>query len=156
MEVVIPPMIDFFTREFVIEKDKARRRLCPNPWLSFLLSDITDKVIGKIKARVWGLLKNFIYYRGSPTIYDLIGNIRGMIDTSFIVGEGWLMPAEIIEMAKRGISSFLILNPFGCLPNHISADTDTLDRFRPGYQFCKYRKSAADADSFSPGISQKR
>ena len=29
------------------------------------------------------------------------------------------MAAEIVHYAKEGVKSFIILQPFGCLPNHI-------------------------------------
>ena len=34
-------------------------------------------------------------------------------------GEAFLITAEIMSHAKEGIESFIILQPFGCLPNHI-------------------------------------
>jgi predicted nucleotide-binding protein (sugar kinase/HSP70/actin superfamily) len=34
-------------------------------------------------------------------------------------GESFLIPAEILHNAEHGIRSFVILQPFGCLPNHI-------------------------------------
>ncbi len=42
-----------------------------------------------------------------------------IIDRSFDAGEGILIPAEILHHAARGCRNFLILQPFGCLPNHI-------------------------------------
>ena len=38
---------------------------------------------------------------------------------TFDTGEGVLIPAEIIHHAKEGCRAFVILQPFGCLPNHI-------------------------------------
>ncbi|MFR2030790.1 MAG: hypothetical protein ACLS3M_04875 [Collinsella sp.] len=38
---------------------------------------------------------------------------------TFDAGEGVLIPAEILEHAKRGCRNFVILQPFGCLPNHV-------------------------------------
>lgn len=42
-----------------------------------------------------------------------------MIPPTLSCGEGWLIPAEIVHYAKQGVQSFVILQPFGCLPNHI-------------------------------------
>ena len=38
---------------------------------------------------------------------------------TFTSGEGWLIPGEILHHAALGVHSFVILQPFGCLPNHI-------------------------------------
>ena len=42
------------------------------------------------------------------------------MNLAFNSGEGWLMPAEIAEMVEEGVRSFVIVQPFGCLPNHVS------------------------------------
>ncbi|MBO4301254.1 MAG: 2-hydroxyacyl-CoA dehydratase [Desulfovibrio sp.] len=34
-------------------------------------------------------------------------------------GEGWLLPAEMLEFLEHGTSNILCLQPFGCLPNHV-------------------------------------
>ena len=120
MEVVIPPMIDFFRRSYVIDRDKALRGLAPRAFLSYLVSDLIDRVIEMIRLRVLPVVRELRLAERESSIHTLADAVRGMIDVSFIVGEGWLMPAEIMEMANRGVESFVIVNPFGCLPNHIS------------------------------------
>ncbi len=120
IEVRIPPMLDFFRRSFLIEKDKAKRNLLPNPGAAFLFSTISDAIIRNVKMKTDRILSAFRFYENYGTIHDLAENVRDLIDISFIVGEGWLIPAEIIQMIKKGINSFVIVQPFGCLPNHIT------------------------------------
>ena len=40
-------------------------------------------------------------------------------DLTFDAGEGVLIPGEIMHHAKHGCKFFVILQPFGCLPNHV-------------------------------------
>ena len=42
-----------------------------------------------------------------------------VIDRGVKMGEGWLLPAEIIELIEHGYSNIICAQPFGCLPNHI-------------------------------------
>ncbi len=35
------------------------------------------------------------------------------------MGEGWLLPAEILELIESGYPNVICGQPFGCLPNHI-------------------------------------
>jgi len=35
------------------------------------------------------------------------------------MGEGWLLPAEMLELAHGGVENIVCAQPFGCLPNHI-------------------------------------
>ncbi|MBE6737828.1 MAG: 2-hydroxyglutaryl-CoA dehydratase [Ruminococcaceae bacterium] len=42
-----------------------------------------------------------------------------VIDRGVKMGEGWLLPAEIIELIEHGYNNIICAQPFGCLPNHI-------------------------------------
>ena len=35
------------------------------------------------------------------------------------MGEGWLLTAEMLELADSGVNNIVCTQPFGCLPNHI-------------------------------------
>ena len=50
---------------------------------------------------------------------DMYQGVKNIIPETLSCGEGWLMAAEIVHYAKEGVKSFIILQPFGCLPNHI-------------------------------------
>ena len=53
---------------------------------------------------------------GCPELVKLSDPI---IPHTFDAGEGVLIPAEILHHAARGCRAFVILQPFGCLPNHV-------------------------------------
>ncbi len=50
---------------------------------------------------------------------ELVRASDPVIHHTFDAGEGVLIPGEIIHHAQRGCEAFIILQPFGCLPNHI-------------------------------------
>ncbi len=35
------------------------------------------------------------------------------------MGEGWLLPGEMLDLIHSGVSNIVCAQPFGCLPNHI-------------------------------------
>ena len=43
------------------------------------------------------------------------------INQGVVMGEGWLIPAEMAALAKSGVDNIICTQPFGCLPNHIVA-----------------------------------
>ena len=43
------------------------------------------------------------------------------ISQGVVMGEGWLIPAEMGALAKSGVKNIICTQPFGCLPNHIVA-----------------------------------
>jgi predicted nucleotide-binding protein (sugar kinase/HSP70/actin superfamily) len=34
-------------------------------------------------------------------------------------GEGWLIAGDMLHAAAQGVHSFIVVQPFGCLPNHV-------------------------------------
>ncbi|WP_416200906.1 2-hydroxyglutaryl-CoA dehydratase [Thermocaproicibacter melissae] len=46
--------------------------------------------------------------------------INGVIGYGDKMGEGWLLTAEMLELAEEGYENIVCAQPFGCLPNHIS------------------------------------
>ena len=43
------------------------------------------------------------------------------INQGVVMGEGWLIPAEMGALSQSGIENIICTQPFGCLPNHIVA-----------------------------------
>ena len=43
----------------------------------------------------------------------------GVIGHGCKMGEGWLLTAEMLELAENGYANIVCTQPFGCLPNHI-------------------------------------
>ncbi len=120
MEVILPSLTDFFRRKYIVDKWKGKEGLLQNSFMTLAISGLSDLVFKAIGDSVYKIMKDFKFYRGHHDMEKIMSNIKGMMPESLLVGEGWLMPAEIIEMATEGINSFVILSPFGCLPNHIS------------------------------------
>lgn len=44
---------------------------------------------------------------------------KGYIGLGTKMGEGWLLTAEMLELAHEGVKNIICTQPFGCLPNHI-------------------------------------
>ncbi|UZQ86661.1 2-hydroxyacyl-CoA dehydratase [Thermoclostridium stercorarium] len=45
---------------------------------------------------------------------------EGVIGLGTKMGEGWLLTAEMFELAEQGVDGIICTQPFGCLPNHIA------------------------------------
>ncbi len=46
--------------------------------------------------------------------------VKGVIGYGSKMGEGWLLTAEMLELAENGYENIVCTQPFGCLPNHIN------------------------------------
>lgn len=58
-------------------------------------------------------------YEKAARIQDLADRSNPIIPRTFDAGEGILIPGEILHHAEKGCRAFVILQPFGCLPNHV-------------------------------------
>jgi predicted CoA-substrate-specific enzyme activase len=58
-------------------------------------------------------------YKPAARMPQIVQASDPIIHHTFDAGEGVLIPAEIIHNAEEGCEAFVILQPFGCLPNHI-------------------------------------
>ncbi|MDR2850795.1 MAG: 2-hydroxyacyl-CoA dehydratase [Desulfovibrio sp.] len=51
---------------------------------------------------------------------ELREKTKGIISLGHQAGEGWLLVAEMVKLLESGVSNILCMQPFGCLPNHIT------------------------------------
>lgn len=90
--------------------------------------------------------------KGSPftppaSIDELARSVTGIVSRGNQAGEGWLLTAEMLEFIDHGVNNVLCLQPFGCLPNHITGKgvMKELRRLRP--------KANLMAVDYDPGSS---
>lgn len=58
-------------------------------------------------------------FRPPTDFMKTVSLIDGYIGIGAKMGEGWLLPAEMLELYHAGIKNIVCAQPFGCLPNHI-------------------------------------
>ncbi len=119
-EVVIPGLVDFFmycTYNGVMDgklyPGNLKKQLTAKIWelgYRFLLKKQHD-LIEAIEAH--GV------FRPMTPFDHTISLTEGYIGLGTKMGEGWLLSAEMLELADSGVSGIVCTQPFGCLPNHI-------------------------------------
>ena len=50
---------------------------------------------------------------------DVVAAGKKVINKGVKMGEGWLIPAEMVAFAEGNTKNIVVVQPFGCLPNHI-------------------------------------
>ncbi len=56
----------------------------------------------------------------APATYSHLKQlVKPVIGYGCKMGEGWLLTAEMMELAEQGYGNIVCAQPFGCLPNHI-------------------------------------
>ena len=120
IEVMPPLMTPFFMQAFVnrLTNDKFDLK---HDRIPHLLVDFIYLQIVKIIDKVNKIGRAFPYFTPFEDIYEMANDGKGIINMAAQFGEGWLLPAEVIGFAKRGIPNVISLQPFGCIANHIIA-----------------------------------
>ncbi len=118
IEPVPSCLIDFFVQCFVNSKVNVgslleRRKL--SDFLLQLLYKIVKSQIEKVNA----IASEFKYFRPFEDIFESAREAEKVVSLNSQFGEGWLLPAEIMSLAKSGVKNVISLQPFGCIANHI-------------------------------------
>ncbi len=93
-------------------------------------------------------LKKSKRFHAPKTIYELAGMAEKIMHLGHQSGEGWFLTAEMLELIESGASNIACLQPFACLPNHITGKgmVRELKRHHP-------RSNIVPID-YDPGASQ--
>ncbi len=70
-------------------------------------------------AMRWGF-KRSKRFTSPMRFSELRKKTRGLISLGHQTGEGWLLAAEMVKLLESGVNNILCMQPFGCLPNHIT------------------------------------
>ena len=68
---------------------------------------------------------HLLYDRPAVRLPELVKESDPIIHHTFDAGEGVLIPGEILHHAAHGCRAFVILQPFGCLPNSTSSAAES-------------------------------
>jgi predicted nucleotide-binding protein (sugar kinase/HSP70/actin superfamily) len=145
-EAVLPELTDFFLYCFYDEvfRAEAMNGSRIKKWLGLWFIRMVEnfrKPMREALARHprFGHLNRFAELREAGASMLSLGNQSG---------EGWYLTADMCLMLKKGINNILCLQPFGCLPNHITGKgvVKELKRRFPGANL-----TAVDYD---PGASE--
>ena len=59
-------------------------------------------------------------FRAPASIGELAKKAEPFLSICNRSGEGWLLTAEMVELIEQGVNNIICMQPFACLPNHIS------------------------------------
>ncbi|WP_042348631.1 2-hydroxyacyl-CoA dehydratase [Bacillus massiliigorillae] len=54
------------------------------------------------------------------TIYQLADKASNLLSIANQAGEGWFLTAEMMELIEDGVTNIACVQPFACLPNHVT------------------------------------
>lgn len=104
----------YFYQDAQIQEYHIKAPFAKKAWLY-----TADHVFNLAHDMTDAIAKAHPLYTPACRMQDMVKDSDSIIHHTFDAGEGVLIPGEIIHHAKHGCRAFVILQPFGCLPNHV-------------------------------------
>jgi len=119
IEVVVPPIMDFFIQEFVNTEVNMKANLTLKNSIKSIFLFFLERRANKYLSKVEKLNSKFRFYSPFHKIRDISKKAANILNLVNQFGEGWLIPAEIASFADEGINNVVSLQPFGCIANQV-------------------------------------
>ncbi len=119
LEVVGTRLSDFFHSGFIVSRTQAARYFAKHSFLKRLVDKACDSMFESSRRAAEDLMAGYARYRPRVSARSIYEAASPCIDEIHSAGEGWLILGEIMHAAAHGMHSFVVVQPFGCMPNHI-------------------------------------
>lgn len=120
VDVVVPPLAGFFLSGLVnmIYDHSAH---VERQWPKAVMAKVLLEKIERFFERVNAVLADIPWLFPLPLPLRQAAAARQALNLCNQYGEGWGLAGEVLELAERGISDVLCLQPFGCIANQVIA-----------------------------------
>jgi len=145
-EAVMPDLFDFFL--YGMYSQKFNREQLAGKFSSFYISKLSIKVLEFYRGFVKRALKQSKRFTAPMEIEELAKGAEEHLSIGNQTGEGWFLTAEMIELIHSGVENIVCLQPFACLPNHITGKGMIKELRRA------YPNSNIAAIDYDPGASE--
>lgn len=117
-EAVVPDLLDFFLYGMY---SKYYNYLHLSGGLKQSIINIAGiYAIEAVRKPIRRALRNSKRFEEPSKITHTAHEANGIASTGNQCGEGWLLTGEMIELIKSGAHNIACLQPFACLPNHVT------------------------------------
>ncbi|WP_129596683.1 2-hydroxyacyl-CoA dehydratase [Anaerophilus nitritogenes] len=117
-EAVVPDLIDFLL--YCAFDYKVQYKILAGTFLDMIKGDTAIKIIEYYRKTMRKALSKSRRFTPPNTIEELAMKAKKHLSLANQTGEGWFLTAEMIELIESGVENILCLQPFACLPNHIT------------------------------------
>lgn len=145
-EVIVPELLDFFL--YCAYDYLYNYRYLYGKKRYLLIGKYLINYLEKQRRLVNSLLNRSRRFSAPASIYHKAELAQEVMSLGHHCGEGWFLTAEMIDMIISGIPNIVCLQPFGCLPNHVTGKGMLKEIKR------KYPQANITALDYDPGASE--
>ena len=116
-EPVVPGLMDFCL--YAVYNSVAEHEIYHRGALKHAVVLPAYRLLLRKRGEIDRALRQSGVFDGVTPFDQVVEGVRKVISPGVKMGEGWLLPAEMLELAHSGCRNIVCTQPFGCLPNHI-------------------------------------
>ena len=116
-EVVIPDLMDFIMYSF--KNAEIKYQELSKGYKAKFMCNLGIQYIERYRKVVRKALANSRYHL-QKKIEDIMAYAKTYVSLGNQYGEGWLLTGEMVELIEEDCQNIVCVQPFGCLPNHIT------------------------------------
>ena len=116
-EVVTPGLFDFLTFGLYVKLVDTKLYGIGKARYPFILA--AYRILLSKQKELIDVMKADGRFRAPTPFEHIVELSHEVVDNGVKMGEGWLLPAEMLELNDSGVHNVVCAQPFGCLPNHI-------------------------------------
>jgi predicted CoA-substrate-specific enzyme activase len=117
-EAIVPDLTDFLI--YCLLDDIFKRKYLNGTIRNSILNRVVITFIERFRSVIRRALKKSEHFNSYQRTKDLAKKVSGIVSVCNQTGEGWLLTAEMLELIEDGVNNIVCIQPFGCLPNHIT------------------------------------
>ncbi|MCX4356366.1 MAG: acyl-CoA dehydratase activase-related protein [Oscillospiraceae bacterium] len=116
-EVVVPDLMGFFY--YICSHGKTKSELLYCSRLKKFAENSAIKAF-KFMERSYRKAVTGTKFDCPGDIFEMRESVRPIVSPGNIAGEGWFLSAEMLELIREGVPNIVCMQPFACLPNHVT------------------------------------
>ncbi|MDR3323045.1 MAG: 2-hydroxyacyl-CoA dehydratase, partial [Zoogloeaceae bacterium] len=117
-EAVMPGLMDFLL--YCASDYEFNHRYLSRSKLAALVGNAALKAMEFYRRDMRKALAASNRFDPPPTIESLAFAAAPFLSRGNQTGEGWFLPGEMVELIESGVPNIICMQPFACMPNHIS------------------------------------
>lgn len=145
-EAVMPDLTDFLL--YCCYGSIFKHEELSNKYSSVIINKAVIKVIESFRKPMKKYLQASNRFDAPADIFKLANYAKSLLSLGNNTGEGWFLTAEMIELIHSGAPNIVCMQPFACLPNHVTGK-GMIKALRE-----KFPQSNIVAVDYDPGASE--
>lgn len=117
-EMVVPGLMDFFL--YCLYGGESEYRFLGGSIARRILLHTAIRYLENYRKEIRSALQSSHRFTVPLTIFEMAQKTEPLLSLCNRSGEGWLLTAEMLELIEEGTHNIICMQPFACLPNHIT------------------------------------